>query len=92
MTMIQASDLTMYWSKPTTSGRQCTNGGLIIIAVILPKKQGIRAPHQAPSPGILHKENEYPEHWYLRLEGLLWRTKRLWVTETLKGAHTKSDT
>ena len=36
--------------RPILPGRQPTNGRIITITEILPKKQGAQAPHQAPQP------------------------------------------
>ena len=67
----------MVWSRPIPWGGQPTNGRVITTAEVLPKKQGIQAPIDLPSPGILHQEEESPEHLVLKANGAyLWKTQR----------------
>ena len=59
----------------THLNEQPTNKSTITISEVLPKEQGFRAPHQGPSPGILHQEDKPLQH-------LVLEARRAWVQES----------
>lgn len=54
-------------SRPMCLGRTPTHGRIITSAEVLPKEEGIWAPHQALQPEAPKAENEPPEHLTLKV-------------------------
>lgn len=51
------------YSRPTPLRQQLRNQKNIAITEVLPKEQGVLAPHWAPQPRILHREYGTPQNF-----------------------------